>query len=196
MVGLLYALPNTGLHRRLAKEGRLYPASEIHASESDADQCTSGLNFETRRPRENMLEDYRSVVRAIYTPGAFFARVSRMARELDLSDHRVNQSFRDLLRDARSFFRITWHSGIRNRGVRGPFWSAVGDCLVRNPRALRTVYSQAALFLHFFPYSRFLDGRLQGKIDALAVERTAGPWRRGDVPLHAVPDPRVGVIPD
>jgi len=167
MVGLLYALPNTGLHRRLAKEGRLHPDADIHQSESDADQCTTGLNFETQRPREDMLDDYRSVLRGIYDPDAFFARVSRMARELDLSKHRVNRP----LRDARSFFRITLHSGIRSRDVRGPFWRAVGDCLVKNPRAIRTVISQAALFMHFFPYSRFLDTKLTEKIDALAVER-------------------------
>ena len=189
MVGLLYALPNTGLHRRLAKEGRLHPGSDIHESESVADQCTSGLNFETLRPREDMYEDYRSVLRAIYAPGAFFARVSRMARKLDLSDHRVKRPLRNLLRDARSFFRITLHSGIRSREVRGPFWRAVGDCLVKNPRAVRTVYSQAALFLHFFPYSRFMDTKLTEKIDALAVERNEAARPRAIVPVRAATNP-------
>jgi hypothetical protein len=117
-----------------------------------------------------MLDDYRSVLRTIYAPGAFFARVSRMARKLDLSGHRVNRPVRNLLRDARSFCRITWHSGVRSRAVRGPFWRAVCDCLVQNPRALRTVYSQAALFMHFFPYSRFMVTKLSEKIDAMAVE--------------------------
>jgi len=172
MVGLLYALPNTGLHRRLAKEGRLYPDSDIHQSENDADQCTTGLNFVTQRPREEMLGDYRAVLQSIYAADTFFARVSRMARELDLSEHRVNRPFRMLLRDARSFFRITWQSGIQSRDVRGPFWKAIGDCLVKNPRAARTVVSQAALFLHFFPYSRFMDGKLVEKIDAIEAERS------------------------
>lgn len=169
MVGLLYALPNTGLYRRLAKEGRLYADSD-RAESTAVDQCTSGLNFETNRPRRDMLEDYRSVLHAIYGPDAFFARVSRMARELDMSEHRVNRPLRNLLRDARSFFRITLKSGIRTRGVRKAFWRSVGDCLVNNPRAARTVYSQAALFIHFFPYSRFMDEKLQEKIEALAVE--------------------------
>jgi radical SAM superfamily enzyme YgiQ (UPF0313 family) len=188
MVGLLYALPNTALYRRLAKEGRLHPDSDIHES-GDADQCTSGLNFETQRPREDMLEDYRSVLHAIYEPRAFFGRVSRMAHQLDLSEHRINRPLRTLLRDARSFFRITWHSGIRRRAVRGPFWRAVGGCLVKNPRAVRTVYSQAALFLHFFPYSRFMDTKLEEKIEALAVERAAGLRPRSVVSLQAEANP-------
>jgi radical SAM superfamily enzyme YgiQ (UPF0313 family) len=183
MVGLLYALPNTSLHRRLAKEGRLH-LSDIH--ESDADQCTSGLNFETLRPRRDVLVDYRSVLRAIYVPDAFFARVSRLARRLDLSTHHVNRPFRELLRDVRSFFRITWHSGIRNRRVRGPFWKAVCDSLIHNPRVIRTVYSQAALFMHFSPYSLLMDTKLTEKIDALPVAFEDKSTPPATAPLPAV----------
>ena len=50
MVGLLYALPNTQLTRRLTKEGRLHPPPEFASSR--ADQCTLGLNYDTLRPRE------------------------------------------------------------------------------------------------------------------------------------------------
>ena len=45
MVGLLYALPNTQLTRRLEKEGRLHPHCEREDVKS-ADQCTMGLNFD------------------------------------------------------------------------------------------------------------------------------------------------------
>ena len=47
MVGLLTALPNTQLTRRLAREGRLLP----FRAGSGGDQCTSGLNFVTARRR-------------------------------------------------------------------------------------------------------------------------------------------------
>jgi hypothetical protein len=50
MVGLLYALPGTKLARRLAAEGRLQPDA-FAVSADDADQCTSGLNFDTLRPK-------------------------------------------------------------------------------------------------------------------------------------------------
>src|SRR5262245_40040820 len=49
MVGLLYALPNTQLTRRLASEGRLHADHEIAAT-NGGDQCTTGLNFDTKRP--------------------------------------------------------------------------------------------------------------------------------------------------
>jgi radical SAM superfamily enzyme YgiQ (UPF0313 family) len=166
MVGLLYALPNTGLHRRLAAEGRLHADSELVGGD-DADQCTSGLNFDTLRPRRDTLDDYRMVLRRIYEPGAFFARASRMACQLDLSQRRLTRPLRNKLRDVRSFWRITWRNGIVDRTVRGPFWRAVRQCLARNPRAGRVLYSQAALFLHLLPYSRFMDTQLTAKIDAL-----------------------------
>ena len=60
MVGLLYALPNTQLTRRLTKEGRLHPPPEFASSR--ADQCTLGLNYDTLRPRKDVLTDYRDIL--------------------------------------------------------------------------------------------------------------------------------------
>ncbi|HEX9155130.1 MAG TPA: radical SAM protein, partial [Nitrospira sp.] len=48
MVGLLYALPNTQLTRRLAKEGRLHPNHDVGPVHG-GDQCTDGINFDTLR---------------------------------------------------------------------------------------------------------------------------------------------------
>ena len=70
MVGLLYALPNTQLTRRLAREGRL----QVHAEflpKGGNDQIASGLNFETKRPRLDVLRDLRSVLATVYTPEAY-----------------------------------------------------------------------------------------------------------------------------
>jgi radical SAM superfamily enzyme YgiQ (UPF0313 family) len=57
MVGLLYALPNTQLARRLEVENRPHPHVQREDVKS-ADQCTMGLNFETLRPRHEVLADY------------------------------------------------------------------------------------------------------------------------------------------
>src|SRR5271156_519114 len=70
MVGLLYALPNTQLGRRLEAEGRLHPFPE-RANVKSADQCTMGLNFTTLRPRQEILADYVHVLERIYDPAAY-----------------------------------------------------------------------------------------------------------------------------
>ena len=168
MVGLLYALPGTQLARRLQAEGRLH-ADTFVVEEDDADQCTSGLNFMTVRPRGEMLSDYRTVIDRIYRPEAFFGRVRRVCRELDRSRHRLRVPLRHVLRDLRAFGRIAARLGWRDRGVRRWFWGALLDCLLHNPRALRIGVSFAALYLHYGPFSRWLVDRLDGQIAELAT---------------------------
>jgi len=164
MVGLLYALPNTQLASRLHEEGRLHADSGRVGQDDAADQCTSGLNFETRRPRVDILQDYRAVLDAVYEPENFFGRVKRLARALrPLPEKRAFFS-RRMLRDVRSFLRISWRLGVRDHQVRGPYWRTLADCLRHNPAAFKTAVSFAALYLHMRPFSGFMDERLRGQI--------------------------------
>jgi radical SAM superfamily enzyme YgiQ (UPF0313 family) len=176
MVGLLFALPGTRLARRLAVEGRLGDTNVTYSAD-DADQCTSGLNFESLRPRREILADYREILARIYAPEAFFARARRVGRELDRSAHAVQPSARNLLRDLRGFFGMLWSMGIRDPRVRREWWRSLFDCLVHNPAALKIVLSFAALYLHLGPYSRDLVDRLDREIAAAsepAPRRRAG----------------------
>jgi radical SAM superfamily enzyme YgiQ (UPF0313 family) len=161
MVGLLYALPNTQLSRRLQQEGRLHAASGLVGSRDEADQCTSGLNFDTVRPRAAILRDYRAVLKSIYHPVNFFGRVSRVSRALIPAPDRPANVLPRLTRDIRSFLRISWRLGVRDREVRGPYWKALADCLMHNPPALRTAVSFAALYLHLRPFAGYMDDRLR-----------------------------------
>jgi hypothetical protein len=147
-----------------------------HAVEADsADQCTSGLNYRTCRPRGEMLSDYRTVLARIYAPAAYFQRVRRVCRELDRSSHRLRSPLRHVLRDLRSFGRIAVRLGRRGPGVQRAFWGAVLDCLLHNPRALKISVSFAALYLHFGPFSEQLVARLDGQIAAAALDLPAAP---------------------
>lgn len=172
MVGLLYALPNTALSRRLLSEGRLHAESDRHTSDDFADQCSGGLNYTTLRPRGEALTDYRTVLAAIYQPEAFFRRVRSLIRTLDLSEHRTRRSAASLFRDLRSAARIQWKSGFADAGVRVPYWRALVDCLFTNPRALRTVISMAALYLHLRPFAERMDRRLAGQLQDLDEPET------------------------
>jgi radical SAM superfamily enzyme YgiQ (UPF0313 family) len=176
MVGLLFALPGTRLAKRLQAEGRLH-VDPYAVHEGDGDQCTTGLNFVTRRPREDMLADYRAVLQRIYTPEAYFARVRRVCRELDRSKHRLAAPPRLILRDLRAFGRICAQLGWRERRARGAFWRAVLDCLVHNPRAIKIAVSFAALYLHFGPFSRRIVAELDQQLAAPRPrpERVHGP---------------------
>jgi radical SAM superfamily enzyme YgiQ (UPF0313 family) len=181
MVGLLYALPGTRLARRLATEGRL--ADDAHAvNADDGDQGTSGLNYTTRRPREEMLADYRDVLARIYSPEAFFGRVRRVSRSLDRSGHRLRQPLRHVVRDVRSFLRIAVRLGFHDAGTRRAFWGAMADGLLHNPRAFKITASLAALYLHLGPYSRRAVARLEREIAAAGPDR---PVAHGTNPVRA-----------
>src|SRR6185437_6074321 len=104
MVGLLTALPNTQLTRRLTAEGRLLPIVTADAG----DQCTAGLNFTTLRPRRDVLLDFRAVLASVYQPADYFARVRAVGRVLDCPNHAVMSSIKELLRDVMVLFRLAW----------------------------------------------------------------------------------------
>jgi radical SAM superfamily enzyme YgiQ (UPF0313 family) len=162
MVGLLAALPGTQLARRLAAEGRLRDGFDVQP-EGVGDQCLGGLNFETRRPRAEILRDYLEIVETTYAPRAYFARTSRVARELDSSRRRFRPPLRAQWRELRAFVRIA-RSFRPGGGAFVPFWRALVASLVRNPRSIRYAASMMALYAHFGPFSRYLAGRLRVEI--------------------------------
>jgi radical SAM superfamily enzyme YgiQ (UPF0313 family) len=67
MVGLLTALPETQLWRRLHKEGRLL-------MESTGNNTDGTLNFIPTMDRETLLEGYRTILHNIYSPVEYYSR--------------------------------------------------------------------------------------------------------------------------
>ena len=94
MVGLLYALPNTQLTRRLEREGRLHPHPKRQPPGS-ADQCTMGLNFDTLRPRQDILADYKRVLERTYDPAAYAGRLLRLSKMLNKSTRKQQTRAQD-----------------------------------------------------------------------------------------------------
>ena len=184
MVGLLYALPTTQFTRRLAREGRLFPPSyamRLAEAEGAGDQCTTGLNFVTARPRRDVLDDYRRVLERIYRPGAFYARVRAVARSLDRPtldrsadrDPPVRRLMGVPLRDLGRLAGLVRRIAMRQPDALWSFARALWDCARTNPRALDCVFMLAAFFLHLGPFSRFVIA----SIDRQIAELDAGTWQ-------------------
>jgi radical SAM superfamily enzyme YgiQ (UPF0313 family) len=74
MVGLLNALPGTRLHARLKQEGRLL-------AESTGNNVDATINFAPRMPAEQLIAGYKSILRRIYEPSPYYARVRTFLRE-------------------------------------------------------------------------------------------------------------------
>ncbi len=184
MVGLLYALPITQLTRRLAREGRLFPADEAlrAALEGGAgDQCTAGLNFTTARPRRDILADYRTVLARVYRPAAYYRRVRAVARLLDrpVLDQSASRDppARHLLGikvdDLTLLWRLISRIAMRQPAALWPFCRAFWDCARNNPRGLDSVGVLAAFYLHLGPFSRFVIA----EVDRQIAEIDAGRWQ-------------------
>ncbi len=178
MVGLLYALPGTRLARRLAEEGRLegvFDDLSQNAATSNVDQCSSGINFRTLRPKSEVLSDYREVMRRVYEPKAYFGRVKRLVRMMDRSKARFRPRPQQILRDLRSFVRISARAGWQDKHTRRLYWESLLDALLHNPLGAKTAVSMAALYLHFGPFARELDEQIGGRLaEARRSETAAG----------------------
>jgi radical SAM superfamily enzyme YgiQ (UPF0313 family) len=172
MVGLLYALPNTQLARRLESEGRLHPHHD-RLSAGMIDQCMSGLNFEPKRPRSEALADYREVVERIYAPAAYFGRVRRASRLLDRSCEHFRPPLTQTLREIKALVRICWRLGIRDRHARASWWKAFIGTLFSNPRAAKMAVSFGALYLHFGPLALRISEHISRQIAAEHVPPSA-----------------------
>jgi radical SAM superfamily enzyme YgiQ (UPF0313 family) len=154
MVGLLYALPNTQLTRRLEQEGRLHAGNDVAVEDDYGDQCTSGLNFETVRPRRDILVDYLSVLERIYAPKAYFSRLRVVGRKLRRQGSVLPPSLPAALADLWRVTRVIWFmTAMRPRWAMQVWWT-LADCGLRNPSAIRSVISIMALYLHLGPFSR------------------------------------------
>ncbi len=162
MVGLLYALPNTQLTRRLEKEGRLHPDPEREDIKS-ADQCTMGLNFETLRPRQEILGDYVSILQRVYDPVAFAGRLQRLARLLDNSG-RKQQTRTEYAQSRDGGLEVTRRILANMPAPRDMFRRTLMQCLSANPASIRSILGQMALYAHVGPFSRDVIGRLETMI--------------------------------
>ena len=168
MVGLLMAVPNTQLTKRLKKEGRLDEGFET-PMDSAGDQCVSGLNFTTTRPRLDILRDYGRVVREILTPLKYFGRVLRSSLMLNASKRRQHFNPWNLFKDLQALFKLSTRMMARlSTGYY--YWKTLGLTLLKNPRAFRDALSLMALYLHFQKFRDVILDRLTMDIDKLERE--------------------------
>ena len=160
MVGLLTALPNTQLTRRLESEGRLLPLDMDRG-----DQCTAGLNFVTLRPRRDVLADFRTILQGIYQPAAYFGRVRALGRALNRPDRGFKPSLKGVWRDLGALGRLVWVMTVRRPELRRHFWRTFIDCARNYPRGLQCVGTMMVLYLHLGAFANFLIKELDRQIE-------------------------------
>ena len=164
MLGLLYALPNTKLTKRLQEEGRLFEEDSVFTdSKTQIDQASSGLNFITLRPRTDILKDFVEVLSHIYDPRNYYDRIIRTCLSLKVTN-KYKDNLKSTLKNLRSFSRIVRQAGF-NRKTGWLFWKMLFVVLLKNPKAIEWGVSLSAMFIHFYKHSNFIVDLTNRQID-------------------------------
>ena len=99
MVGLLNALPDTKLHARLKREGRLL-------EQSTGNNVDGTTNFTPCMKMEALREGYRSILKHIYAPGPYYQRIRTFLREYKRPKFSVSLDWRYTMAFVQSTVRL------------------------------------------------------------------------------------------
>ena len=137
MVGVLNALPQTELYRRLAREGRIL--AETCGNNTDA-----AINFVTRLDREFLISGYRDLMRDLYEPRNYYRRIRAFLRNYQPRGPSLRLSRADL----KAFLKSLWVLGVWRRGRRA-YWAFFWSTLFASPRKFHTAMELSILGHHF-----------------------------------------------
>ena len=170
-VSLLTALPNTQLTRRLGRENRLLDQFRRTMTES-GDMCTAGLNFETLRPRREIMTDYRDVVAQTYHPTEFFYRVRTLSEHLKPARLKRKLHLRNALREAIAFARLSAIMTFKYPELRREFWFTVSYAARRNIATVEAVVRNISHYVYLYPFSQYLVRTVEERL----ADLDAGKW--------------------
>lgn len=137
MVGLLTALPNTQLWRRLKEEGRLL-------KESLGSNTLLDLNFIPKMEMERLVEGYKQILETIYSPTEYFERALTFLSHLGEAA-RAPLVASDVMAVARS----VWKQGLVSN-YRVEYWKFIVEALRRHRHHLDKAITLAIMGHHFF----------------------------------------------
>ena len=137
MVGLLTALPETRLYRRLTDEGRI-------ETESTGNNTEAALNFRPRLDREYLVNGYRELMKELYRPRNYYQRIRTF-----LENHRPQgPRLRISWAEVQAFLKSLWLLGFWHRG-RLAYWQFCISTLLRRPRLFPVAVELAIIGYHF-----------------------------------------------
>lgn len=149
MVGLLSALPNTQLWRRLKSEGRLL-------KESLGSNTLLDLNFIPKMDPQELLAGYQRILKTIYNPEEYFKRASDFLSHLGASA-RAPMVFSDLMALGRSL----WRQGVLS-DYRMQYWKFIAETLHRHRTHFDKAITLAIMGHHFFELTWARDSAVLG----------------------------------
>jgi radical SAM superfamily enzyme YgiQ (UPF0313 family) len=147
MVGLLTALPDTQLWRRLKNEGRLL-------AESNGNNTSDCLNFIPKMDPAKLIEGYRSILQTIYNSNEYYQRALECLRRVSGTEPEPNRYH--LVDGLMALSRIVLKLGVLDR-ERKEFWKFFRRSLVEHREQFGHSMRLAAMGYHFRKLSEELQ---------------------------------------
>jgi radical SAM superfamily enzyme YgiQ (UPF0313 family) len=138
MVGLLNAPQGTKLYHRMKQEGRLVKAAS-------GDNTDFSINFIPKMNSKDLLDGYRSILKTIYSPKHYYARVKQFLKEFHPSHQR---GFRLPPSYVMAGFKSVVRLGIIGR-ERFQYWKLFFWSLFRKPRLFPLAITFSIYGFHF-----------------------------------------------
>jgi len=164
MFGMLQALPNTALWKRLQKEGRLLEENQ----ETQGHQMAL-MNFVPTRPVEELAREYVNCFWELYEPERYLARVHRHFMNMKPAPHKVPFRMLDLV-EMKAVLTICWRQGIK-RSTRFQFWGQLFSIIRRNPKMFVPYLSNCALLEHFIQYRQSVREEVEAQLAEYLVNK-------------------------
>jgi radical SAM superfamily enzyme YgiQ (UPF0313 family) len=139
MVGLLNALPDTQLWKRLEREGRLL-------GEASGNNTVCTFNFKTRMDPALLIRGYQSIMQTIYSPREYYERVLASMRRTDQRFSEPHQY--NMISGVASLARILLRLGLLDR-ERKEFWRFFTQTVFKRRNRIVDSLRLAAVGYHF-----------------------------------------------
>jgi radical SAM superfamily enzyme YgiQ (UPF0313 family) len=140
MVGMLNALPDTQLWKRLEKEGRLL------GDDASGNNTVATLNFIPKMDVEKLVSGYKRIMRTIYQPGEYYRRaldsLQRTAQDVPEA-HQYHG-----LNAIKAFVRIAFKLGVLD-AERREFWRFFLKAARQHHHHMVELLRHAAMAYHF-----------------------------------------------
>jgi radical SAM superfamily enzyme YgiQ (UPF0313 family) len=140
MVGLLNALPDTQLWKRLEREGRLL------GEDATGNNTVCTFNFKTRMDPAYLVQGYQTIMRTIYSPREYYERVLDSMRRT--KDQLAEPNHYTMIRGFTTLTRVFFTLGIIDR-ERREFWRFFTHALLKHRARLADSLRLAACGYHF-----------------------------------------------
>ncbi len=148
MLGVLQALPNTGLWQRLKQEQRLL---EGFGGVEVGDQ-NSLMNFVPTRPMVEVAREYVQAIWTMYDPKNYLQRCLQQCLNITPNPQLQQTMYFPPSKGLRLLIELLWRQGWQRREIRLQFWQQLWTIIRTKPQFVNMYLGLCAAGEHFWEY--------------------------------------------